>query len=145
LPGNIYKGGKFVIDHPQETIDGLAYAYKALFVPGSKESKQLADGIASSIQAGLDEFAKANTKGKAKAVGKVLGDIVITLVAEKGINKVTDALKAIKNTKVLTDSVNKIGEGTAQAKGLAKATLEGVTEVVSKIKNSLKTNVDGIF
>lgn len=131
------------LDHPVEKTKEMALAAAFLVTatqfPNSPEAKILNELISSMLK----EAYTYNGDQWARFAGRCVGEILLGLIADKGINVAVESLRAFSQSGKLGVVLENLKPGDKIDDVLNE--LRGVAEAVSKIKNTLKTSVQDII
>jgi RHS repeat-associated protein len=128
--------GKFVIDgkYRGEVLQGLvsnANNFKELIFKVAADPGKYTELLKAMLGEKFNEFVEASPEHKAYLLGNVAGDIGITILGTKGIDKL---IGVIKNSKMVLSITDKISD---TAKILDK--VEDTAKTIDKIEDTAKT------
>lgn len=137
-----------VIDDPMGALEGMNLVSKAISPLGmlTGENKVFIEGIICSAEKYIEEIADGNENVVARKLGKIVGDILISIIADKGAGYAKEAIGKLQETAIKSsDDLIKNGiinvddlleKGVASADDLKKLGFSSADDLVKlKITN----------
>jgi len=125
-----FDGLCYVVQHPIKTAEGLAFMYKVMHpLEYPQESQMFALLVQDAIKNCWNDFSEGDYNKKCRMIGRVVGEVVLAFVSDKGVSKATAVLK---DTRVFTSLMSKVGKGTIKADDAVTA-LGKAAEALAKL------------
>jgi hypothetical protein len=98
--------GKNIVFHPIKTTEEFAEGVSYV----AKHPIKTKDAVVEAVNKGYEDFKKADANEKANMIGKITGDVLLSAIGSKGIDKAADLAKGTKVVSKFSEAVSNVGD-----------------------------------
>ena len=133
-----------IADDPINALEGIVFILKAISPTGiiTGESATFISGIVSSAEKCIEEMGDGNANTIARKLGRVVGDIVIAIIADKGVNYAKTAISESLDIGLLSKLDLTMSEGNIVKVLRQRIFLKNANCVDDLVKAGIKSSDD---
>ncbi|MGN9135952.1 hypothetical protein ACTNDG_11050 [Clostridium sp. HCP1S3_B4] len=133
-----------IADDPINALEGIVFILKAISPAGiiTGESAAFINSIVSSAEKCIEEMGDGNANTIARKLGRVVGDIVIAVIADKGVNYAKAAISESLDTGLLSKLDLTMSEGNIVKVLRQRIFLKNANCVDDLVKAGIKSSDD---